>query len=327
MLREFASLIRSASACGAGVAGVRRGGQRRPRVRGCRRSAPRSSPRWAPGRNPRPGCPDPPLYAALGGPGGPPFLPTAAPAAKAARVLGAGRPVLGPPGPRGAHSRVPAYGRARPLAGQPLPPGCGFAAPARLRFWGAGFPAPAALLGAGPSPRSCFGPAPQRADARCFLDQSANQSVGGCLGIPARVVLLRWTDCPGGLALPLGCARYGGVISLPLIPRCLGSAARLPGSAAAYRRLSAPLPKLFHRSDFSEVNRISEPRNRIFQRVNNPGNCKPHDTKPSGRHQPIPPPNATKHRYFVAFVRAFYWTGLVALPNATKSLLLLRSPI
>ena len=30
--------------------------------------------------------------------------------------------------------------------------------------------------------------------------------------------------------------------------------------------------------------------------------------------------------YFVAFVRAFYKTGLVALPNATKSGLLLRSP-
>ena len=35
--------------------------------------------------------------------------------------------------------------------------------------------------------------------------------------------------------------------------------------------------------------------------------------------------NKTQY-YFVAFVRAFYLTGLVALPNATKSGLLLRSP-
>ena len=35
--------------------------------------------------------------------------------------------------------------------------------------------------------------------------------------------------------------------------------------------------------------------------------------------------NKTEY-YFVAFVRAFYLTGLVALPNATKSGLLLRSP-
>lgn len=196
------------SGCGAAEAGVRRGGQRRPRVRGCRRSAPRSSPRWAPGRNARRGAQTlrgvrrwpPPcggvLFAPLR-PSGPPW--------RAGRwALGARRPVLGPPGPRRAHSRAAVLGRAgaalvggsgAPRAGRRWRPPC---APPLLG--GRGFPLrAAAVLGAVPPPIFRPGP-PCAAQAPCFGAQSRAEmwTEGDKLDSPHRARI----DRPGAATAP-----------------------------------------------------------------------------------------------------------------------------
>lgn len=165
------------SGCGAAEAGVRRGGQRRPRVRGCRRSAPRSSPRWAPGRNARRGAQT--LHGMRRWPSplrGPSFLrhcgPAARPGARAVGPWARAARCSGRPAPAARLRAPPPWSaQARPLSAVPAPPGLAAVGglPVRLRFWGAGgFPLLAAAdLGAVPPPD--FRPRPPLRGASALL--------------------------------------------------------------------------------------------------------------------------------------------------------------
>ena len=168
------------SGCAAAEAGVRRGGQRRPRVRGCRRSAPRSSPRWAPGRNARRGAqtlrgvrrwPSPlrgPAFLRHCGPAARPGARAVGPWARAARCSGRPAPA--------ARSRAPPPwpARARPLSAVPAPPGLAAVGglPARLRFWGAGGSRSGPLLAFGWPPAWFPAPAPPARRKRLAVARS-----------------------------------------------------------------------------------------------------------------------------------------------------------